>query len=93
MLDFDTTGLRGVRGDFSHFADCGEAMDNARLMAAAPQMAEALARILTLIEGGADDEDLECVGEECRAALAKAWGCDIDEVTTADIEEIRADAS
>ncbi len=49
-IDFDITGLRGVKGDYSRFCDHHEAWANSKLLTAAPDMAGAIEAALNILE-------------------------------------------
>jgi hypothetical protein len=53
-------------------------------------MEKALSHVLVLVQGAPDETDFEAIEGHCRAALATAWGCHADEVSTPDLEEIKA---
>ena len=70
-LDSRAAGLGGVR-TFSHHIDADEAEANARLIAAAPELLDALGRLLHMAEEGSIPGPNTL--NQARAAIAKAKG-------------------
>lgn len=64
---------------------------NARLLAAAPDMEDALKQILAFVTGGCDQDDRIAVIECCKSALSKAWCVNHEDVTTPEVQEILAE--
>jgi len=65
-----------LTGDYEQIARCeGENWKaNARLIAAAPELLEALSNLLNCVDGQHDDEWLDRVKQKALAAITKATG-------------------
>lgn len=70
--DGQAIAISGLSVTIQHYDD-GEGIANANLIAAAPDMYEALKRVQTSIGGTVCEQDLAIL-DYCRAALAKAEG-------------------